>query len=170
MAFVDGLLSGVPFGFQAGLMFGCVYGLMNGLITGFQSEFKTRENPNQGILSSIKNIPLIALCTYPFGIFLSHALAFLGGGHVMWRTSFAEGLCYALILSFLAGGGLQILRHGLLRFFLHRQGHIPYNYAQFLKYTTERRLTQQIGGRFRFIHRELLDHFDPVDRSASEET
>jgi hypothetical protein len=32
-----------------------------------------------------------------------------------------------------------------------------------LELLTERRLTQQIGGRFRFIHRELLDHFAAME-------
>jgi len=36
---------------------------------------------------------------------------------------------------------------------------IPWNYAQFLNYCVERRLLQRIGDRYRFIHRELLDHF-----------
>jgi hypothetical protein len=36
---------------------------------------------------------------------------------------------------------------------------LPRNLAQFLTYCHERRLLQQIGGRYRFIHRELLDHF-----------
>lgn len=51
------------------------------------------------------------------------------------------------------------MKHALLRYLLYRQGHIPYDYARFLRYTTERRLTQQVGGSFRFIYRELLDHF-----------
>jgi hypothetical protein len=32
-------------------------------------------------------------------------------------------------------------------------------YVRFLIYCHDRRLLQQIGGRDRFIHRELLDHF-----------
>ncbi len=36
---------------------------------------------------------------------------------------------------------------------------IPWNYARFLSYCVERRLLQRISGRYRFIHRELLDHF-----------
>ncbi|MEO0888494.1 MAG: hypothetical protein AAFY54_21585, partial [Cyanobacteria bacterium J06648_10] len=58
-----------------------------------------------------------------------------------------------------------VLKHYLLRIFLYRGGHIPFDYVRFLRYTTERRLTQQVGGSFRFIHRELLDHFDPEKSS-----
>ena len=36
---------------------------------------------------------------------------------------------------------------------------IPWNYAQFLDYCVERRLVQRVGGRYRFLHRELLEHF-----------
>ena len=34
---------------------------------------------------------------------------------------------------------------------------------------TERRLTQQVGGSFRFIHRELLDHFAAMHDSTLED-
>ena len=152
------------FGLQGGLTFGCILGFMSGLISGLQVDFKIREKPNQGTFASIKNIPAVTLVTYPFGILVSNLLALAGGGSVTLRTGLVEGLSYALVLAFLAGGGLLVVRHGVLRVLLLSQGHIPHNYAQFLKYTTERRLTQQIGGRFRFIHRELLDHFAAMEQ------
>jgi hypothetical protein len=40
---------------------------------------------------------------------------------------------------------------------------IPWDLARFLTYCHERRLLQQIGGRYRFIHRELLDHFAAME-------
>jgi hypothetical protein len=36
---------------------------------------------------------------------------------------------------------------------------MPWRYDRFLNYCYERRLLQKIGGRYRFIHRELLEHF-----------
>ena len=85
------------------------------------------------------------------------------------ETTAAESLIGSAVLILGLGlpSGDPAIKHVVLRFLLHRQGHIPHNYAQFLKYTTERRLTQQIGGRFRFIHRELLDHFAAIDTDAS---
>ena len=56
-------------------------------------------------------------------------------------------------------GGITCIQHLTLRIILTRHHKIPWNLARFLTYCHERRLLQQIGGRYRFIHRELLDHF-----------
>jgi hypothetical protein len=37
-------------------------------------------------------------------------------------------------------------------------GYIPWNYARFLDYATERIFLQKVGG-YIFIHRLLLEHF-----------
>jgi NACHT domain len=59
----------------------------------------------------------------------------------------------------LFNGGYTVIQYLTLRIILTRHHKIPWNLAQFLTYCHERRLLQQIGGRYRFIHRELLDHF-----------
>jgi len=56
-------------------------------------------------------------------------------------------------------GGRACIKHLCLRYVLARNGYIPYRYVRFLNYCVERRLLQRIGGRYRFIHRELQDHF-----------
>lgn len=58
-----------------------------------------------------------------------------------------------------SGGGEAYLRHYALRFVLAGSGKIPYLYANFLNYCTERLLLQRVGGRFRFLHRTLQEHF-----------
>ncbi len=40
---------------------------------------------------------------------------------------------------------------------------MPWRYDRFLDYCHERRLLQKIGGRYRFIHRELLEHFARIE-------
>ena len=54
---------------------------------------------------------------------------------------------------------IQFWQHLPRRLILHLTGKMPWNLAQFLTYCHDRRLLQQIGGRYRFIHRELLEHF-----------
>ncbi|YAG09660.1 hypothetical protein NSTC731_06030 [Nostoc sp. DSM 114167] len=66
---------------------------------------------------------------------------------------------YIFIFTLFFGGGLACIQHISLRLVLWRSGYIPWNYAQFLNRAAERRLIQQVGGRYRFIHRLLLDHF-----------
>ncbi len=70
------------------------------------------------------------------------------------------GMAGALLLGFLQGGGQACVQHLCLRLVLTcSEGKIPWNYARFLNYCAERRLLHRIGGRYRFVHRELLDHF-----------
>jgi hypothetical protein len=40
----------------------------------------------------------------------------------------------------------------------------PWRYARFLNYATERSLLQRIGGRDRFVHPLLQDHFSSMRR------
>ncbi|ABG53511.1 hypothetical protein Tery_4531 [Trichodesmium erythraeum IMS101] len=56
-------------------------------------------------------------------------------------------------------GGTPCIEYFSLRLILCQNGLIPWNYARFLKYATQRKLIQQVGGRFRFIHDSLRKHF-----------
>ncbi|MEL7316669.1 MAG: hypothetical protein AAFN08_17285, partial [Cyanobacteria bacterium J06559_3] len=69
------------------------------------------------------------------------------------------GIFAALLFGFLAGGGIDCVQHVCLRWVLWQSGVAPWNLKQFLNYCVERRLLQRVGGTYRFIHRELLDHF-----------
>jgi hypothetical protein len=42
---------------------------------------------------------------------------------------------------------------------LHEKGSIPWNYARFLDYATDRIFLQKVGGGYIFVHRMLLEHF-----------
>ena len=44
---------------------------------------------------------------------------------------------------------------------------IPWNYARFLSYAADRKLLQQTGGTYRFIHRSLLEHFAKMGETRS---
>ncbi len=151
-----------------GNIFALIFVLALPLIEHMKEDLRIRNIPNEGIFSSAKNFLFSILFTsiawLVIGVILEHSFE-IESVSTLWS---AIGIVVAPAFSFIVWGGLPAIQHLTLRFLLHRQSHIPHNYAQFLKYTTERRLTQQIGGRFRFIHRELLDHFDPIDRSTSE--
>ncbi|NMF86693.1 hypothetical protein [Nodosilinea sp. P-1105] len=51
------------------------------------------------------------------------------------------------------------VKHFTLRFILYRTHAIPWNYARFLNHCTDRLLLQRVGGRYRFIHRLVLERF-----------
>ena len=44
---------------------------------------------------------------------------------------------------------------------------IPWNYERFLSYAADRKLLQQTGGAYRFIHRSLLEHFAKMGETGS---
>ncbi|MEO0970352.1 MAG: hypothetical protein AAFX80_19015, partial [Cyanobacteria bacterium J06639_18] len=55
--------------------------------------------------------------------------------------------------------GTPVIKHFVLRVILWSSGYIPWNYAKFLNYSTNRLFLQRVGGGYRFIHKMLQDHF-----------
>jgi len=141
-----------------GLAVGLILGFTVVLLIGLRVDLKTRNRPNQGIWQSAKNIWLIAALSYPAGVILWALPSLATARPVTLEQSLLAGVPCALIIGF-ASSGIAIVQHVTLRFVLHRQGVMPWNYAQFLNYSAERRLLQRIGGRYRFIHRLLMEHF-----------
>ncbi|MDX2241462.1 MAG: NACHT domain-containing protein [Leptolyngbyaceae cyanobacterium bins.302] len=94
---------------------------------------------------ALKAISFISKFTYPFLIISIFSIGIVGG---------------------LTHGGIACVRHFTLRVILYCNHCIPWNYSRFLNYATERLLLQRIGGRYRFIHRLLQDHFAamPLER------
>jgi len=177
---IAGLLSGVFVGLSVGLIYGLVFalivGLICGLIIGLKQDLKMRSRPNQGIWNSLHSFVWITVFSYPLGVILAagtttlpievlkavtakQPLLFIA--EVVQESVLHEiisGIACAFIFG-LFGGGLACIQHLCLRLILTHDRKIPWNYARFLNYCVERRLLQRIGGRYRFIHRELLDHF-----------
>ncbi len=52
-----------------------------------------------------------------------------------------------------------VIQHFSLRVVLCLNGYAPWNYARFLDYATDRLFLQRVGGKYRFIHRLLQEHF-----------
>jgi hypothetical protein len=72
---------------------------------------------------------------------------------------FFFGLGLALFVWFQLGG-LTCIQHLMLRIILILNGYTPpLHYARFLNYCTEPLLLQKVGGRYRFMHRLLQEHF-----------
>ena len=71
---------------------------------------------------------------------------------------FIFGLSLGLIFG-LKYGGVAVIQHFALRSLLYKKGRIPWNYARFLDYASERIFLQKVGGGYIFVHRMLLEHF-----------
>lgn len=75
-----------------------------------------------------------------------------------------SGLFLALLVG-ISKSGTPVIKHFILRIILWSRGYIPWNYAKFLDYCTDRLLLQRVGGGYRFIHKLLQEHFAEMDLS-----
>lgn len=153
----SGSSRGLSVGLNIGLISGLSVGLSIGLSGGFRgSEIQKKSEPNQGIWQSAHNALIAGLSV---GLIFGLLGGLFGGGLL---GGLNEGLIFGL-LGGLSVGGTACLRHFALRFMLFRMGYIPWNYARFLDYATERLFLQKVGGGYIFIHRILLEHFAQME-------
>jgi GTPase SAR1 family protein len=153
---IIGLIGGLIFGPILGLIPGLIIGLIVGLIGGIErSDIKTKTSPNQGIWKSLQNALIIGL----IGVLIG---GLMGGLIGMLTSEPIGGLGWGIIGGLFVGlsnGGNACIKHFSLRFTLYRNGHIPWNYAGFLNYATDRVFLQRVGGSYRFMHDLLRQHF-----------
>jgi hypothetical protein len=132
-------------------------------------DIKDRSAPNQGINKSWKNILILTAITIIavlihtifLGLKISKSLPFS-----QMQEFFSTPLILIPIiwLCILTQGGFALIQYFALRIVLAKHGYAPYRFDKFLNYCVERKLLYSIGGRYRFLHLELLDHFDPLKR------
>lgn len=141
---------------RSALNFGLIGGLIGVANSGISStEVKQRTIPNQGVWSSGKNSIKMGLI---FGLILELSFGLVFG----LFEGLVVGLIFGLIGVFIFGllnGGTTCIQHFNLRQILHRKGRIPWNYARFLDYASERLLMKKVGGGYIFYHRMLMEHF-----------
>nr|WP_293077587.1 NACHT domain-containing protein [Okeania sp. SIO3B5] len=149
-------------GLILGLIFGLIGGLIGGLILGLNTDIKLKHTPNQGIKESLKNSLYISIITTPFFLLIPY-LYTLATDNTFLQNSLIFSLYLGVIMG-LSTGGVPCIQHFSLRLILWQNGLIPWNYEKFLKYVAQRKLIQQVGGRFRFIHDSLRQHFVGYNR------
>jgi hypothetical protein len=124
------------------------------VIFGIKQELKIRARPNQGIWNSLQSAMLLGTIMFFLNILNLLIMDML----YVWNIF----LILAIIGGISLGGG-SCLQHLSLRIVLWQSG-LPWNFARFLNYCVERRLLLRVGGSYRFLHRELLDHFAQSNR------
>jgi len=168
------------FGIIVGLIYLFYYGFNTGLIAGLISELIFRLSggiqgsnkaikiiPNQGIYKTAKNAAIMGLVIWLIiwlvcGII--PGLFFWSGDALTYEL--IVRLFFGLIVGLIGGliaavvnGGKACIRHFTLRLILYRKGCIPWNYARFLDYASDRIFLRKVGGGYVFIHHLLLEHF-----------
>lgn len=111
-----------------------------------------------------------------WGSFRSGLIGWLTGGLVGLFCSLPSGLYLAAgnlfyiitVLVFGLAFGMRFghedcIKHFVLRRLLYKNGFAPWNYARFLVSCSDCLLLQQVGGRFRFIHKTVQEHFAAME-------
>ena len=121
---------------------------------------ETKTIPNQGIRLSAQT----AARTWGV-VLLAGLIAGLLG--MIWRSHNLQSVVDGLFFGFLCGlflallkGGVEVIRHKILRLIVSRAGYAPRQLSAFLDYAAdELHFLQKVGGGYMFIHRSLLEHF-----------
>lgn len=136
------------------------------LFANIRAEITTQVEANQGIKDSWRNIPFFVL----FVLLLTGLLCLrfrLGTGIVMGTDFSSQAFfSYAIYITGFAsfeGGGKALIQHFVLRLVLAWNRYAPLRYDLLLNYCAERLLLQRVGGRYRFMHKLLQDHFAKMD-------
>lgn len=154
------------------------------------AEVEQKKLPNQGIRRAARNSAIFAGLSFLLLGLVNitntwNALVFsVSPSSIEQQTLISKLLDVRLALPIIMGlnGGLFIsllltmilslkfsficFQHLILRGLLYFKGHLPWNYSRFLDCCTDRLLLQRVGGRYRFIHRLLQEHFAamPLER------
>jgi hypothetical protein len=169
------LTKGMIFGLNAGVMGGLIYWISQG----FKGpKVETTFFPNQGIWQSAKSAVFLGLMGGITGGLISSLMIGIGGflkaipledGSILKTIILGRGLSYGLVngtvLGVVFGGIGACVKHLTLRLMLHQKNFIPWDYARFLDYASDRLFLQKVGGGYIFIHRILLEHFAQMKRT-----
>ena len=181
---LNGLIPGAILGLCGSLLFMLGFGLTGRLIG---PDMIAKYLPNQGIQRSAINaifstvflgvaIGVVLVGFLSPGIFLTIAcpsnitVQECNQSVAVATVKFSGWLIVSgLAAGFIGGlfyGGVACVQHLTLRLVLFFSGCMPWNYARFLDYCTERLLLQRVGGRYRFVHKLLQEHFAamPLER------
>ena len=161
----EGLIYGLINGLIYGLICVLIYGLISGLVHGLKGkkEIDIKKHPEQAIKENLKNAVyissgLVVIFIVFFFLIFQILLKYMSDldwnevGSVLIRLG---GVAMAFTLWFTTK---PVIEHFSLRVVLCLNGYLPWNYARFLDYATDRLFLQRVGGGYRFVHRFLQEH------------
>jgi GTPase SAR1 family protein len=141
-----------------GVFLSFIFKLFSG-IDGLEIENKTF--PNQGIWQSAINAIFVSAGTFFFTFLIIFGfqirLKYKINGLVLIDSLSLE-VAFGILIGILTCG-IPAIKHFILRVILWSSGSIPWNYAKFLNYCTDRLFLQRVGGSYRFMHDLLRQHF-----------
>ncbi|MBD1838624.1 NACHT domain-containing protein [Coleofasciculus sp. FACHB-64] len=124
----------------------------------FEKDAKNQTKSNKKTKNLFITSVIFILITLPFVMLIEAVLLLAKRQFVEPINLVIHGIGIVLTWSIFSAG-LPVIQHFVSRLILWKSGAIPWNYARFLSYANERRLIKQVGGRYRFIHDLLREHF-----------
>lgn len=184
---LNGGMSTLFHGWRYGVHYGLIYGVIIGLIVGLAHMLtimirhgwssniiveRQLLRPNVGIAFSAHNALRSALIFGPLGGIIGGLVCGLSFGVIGGLSSWAIlGIAFSIVFSifffcefFLAFGGMAVIEHYILRWYLWRSGVLPLNAVRFLDDVAAHILLRKIGGGYIFMHRLLLEYFVTLPR------
>lgn len=151
---IDALICGLLWGVE-GLIWGMIevviWGLVEGLIWGLNvPEFKNITVSNQGIRESAKNAGIFTVIGGMAWLLLYVLVLKVIDEPLEPFSLLLDGIGCGLFFGIYVGG-LACLQHFVLRLILWWNGYMPWNYAKFLDYATERGFLEREGGRYQLM-------------------
>ncbi len=148
-------LEGLVLGMTDSLVWGLIEGLIWGLLV---PEFRTITVSNQEIRESAINAGIFTVIGGVSWVLLYSGVLLVMGEPLEPLDLLLDGIGNGVFFGIYVGG-LACIQHFVLRLLLKQSGAIPWNYAKFLDYATELGFLEREGGRYRFIHDSVQEHF-----------
>ena len=145
---------------------------MNFLFSGINIKVSVTKTvaPNEGIWKTLANIIPLSIMGFiigfAFGFPMTTLPLLLSSVKIKQNltdivlslsSQLSMSILLAIMFATLAVGAC--IKHFVLRIILYRTGYIPWNYASFLNYASDRIFMRKVGGSYIFIHRMLQEHF-----------
>ncbi len=148
-----------------GVMLGLIISVVGGLISGISGiEIEKKTYANQGIWRSLNNCIILSLVISLLGtliIFPCELARQILSTNQLIVNSIFSGILLGILIG-ITRSGTPAIKHFILRVVLWSNGYIPWNYAKFLDYSTQRLFLQRVGGGYRFIHDLFRQQFANV--------
>ncbi|MGF1523558.1 MAG: NACHT domain-containing protein [Leptolyngbyaceae cyanobacterium] len=143
---------------------GVYTGLTTGVFRFMKDEISVYLMPNQGMLYTIRNFMYFTFILLPVSIVFVRMTGFLMDKIFDFQGLILNSFLVSIAVGGSLGGGMACIQHFSLRVALVSSRCAPWNYARFLNHCTERLLLQRVGGRYRFIHKLVQEHFAAMER------
>jgi hypothetical protein len=168
-------LVGIFLGMGVGILLGS-FALFWGIAISTNTDSKSRKvlDPkklkNPVLQRFIDNFSILISLAFPL------AILFYTGLYLIQLQDYSRQVQYLSLLSIgitsivimatigIVHSGGPTFQHFVLRIVLWCHGYIPWNYAKFLKYVSDRLLLQRVGGGYRFLHEYLRNYFAKMYR------